>query len=273
MSAANLIDGANGVSDWRMFAADGFVGRIDAGGTVIGSLAKQDITVIDAVGQVIFDSSFNRGGDVIRLPGYVGNWSIARNGSNAVLKDDDTTVIVPLGLAATSIVFADGVRSLRIDAATQTARLGEQTITSDAALLRVAPDGPVPGVSGDDSATARLFLSAGGDVVVSGDYTVIGTTAQEHVTVLDGSVTLDSSFNRGGDIVTLDAQASAFTAARSGSNAVLASETIELAAPAGTAGMTLAFHSGERELRIDTVAGAMMVGDQALTLAPLPLIA
>lgn len=272
LSAAQLRDGADkGVSDWRLFAGDGFIGAIDAGGTVVGSLAKQDITVLTSPGRVIFDSSFNRGGDVIRLSGAASEWTVAREGSNAVFKSGDTSIVAPLGLTATVLVFTDGARNLRIDASSQSPQIGGQTITSTFTSLHGAADGPAPDPSGDDAARARLFLEAGGDASISGDFSVIGTSAREMLIVLTGDVRLDSSFNQGGDTVTLDAPSSAFTAVRSGSNAVFDSATIDLAAPAGATGMTLGFDDGERLLRIDQSAGAILIGQQALTLEPAPL--
>lgn len=272
LSATQLRDTADGVaSDWRMFASDGFAGKIDAGGTVIGTTGKQDVAVLDTRGRVTFDSSFNRGGDVIRLSGAASEWTVERDGSNAVLERGGTSVAIPLGVASTAIVFSDGARNLAIDVATQTARIGDQALTGEIAPLRAAADAPAPNVSGDPAASARLFLEASGDVTVSGAFTVIGTTEAEKVTVLAGKVTLDSSFNLGGDTIVLDAAIKDFTAVRSGSNAVLHSGAIDLSAPAGLKGMQLAFDDGERTLRINESIGAIVIGDQALTLTPAPL--
>ena len=71
---------------------------------------------------------------------------------------------------------------------------------------------------------ARLTLTAGESVgLSSGNYTIYGTaTGTETVTVSVGTVvTLDASFNRGGDVITLTGTAASYSAVRSGSSIIL----------------------------------------------------
>ena len=55
--------------DFRFFASAGFAGKLGGSGQLFGTNEFQDITFDGSAGAITFDTSFNKGGDVIRLPG------------------------------------------------------------------------------------------------------------------------------------------------------------------------------------------------------------
>lgn len=118
---------------------------------------------------------------------------------------------------------------------------------------------------------ARLTLTAGESVgLSSGNYTIYGTTSgAETVTVAAGTtVTFDASFNRGGDVVTLSGNASAYTAVRSGSSVVLTDSSGGVVTiPVGTTALTVKFAdvTAGRSLVYDTTAASISLGGQTVT--------
>lgn len=118
---------------------------------------------------------------------------------------------------------------------------------------------------------ARLTLAAGESVgLSSGSYTIYGSASgAETVTIAAGTtVTLDASFNRGGDTVTLSGNASAYTAVRSGSSIILTDTSGGVVTiPVGTTSSTVKFAdvTAGRSLVYDTTAGAITLGSQTVT--------
>lgn len=113
---------------------------------------------------------------------------------------------------------------------------------------------------------ARLVLTQPGeDVDVGGDVTVFGTaTGGEVITVLRGTITLDPSFNLGGDIVRLPDDARYYTIRMIGSFALLQGLGASVSIPVGSAGLEVAFNDVSRTLRFDAQAGAVRLGDQVI---------
>lgn len=108
----SILVGPPSASDFRLFGADGFVGKIGGAGAVFGtSTGLQDISVLDLPGSISLDPSFNRGGDIVRLSGDAADWSVARLGSNALFSDGDTIVQLPVGVTGMAVVFDDGARA------------------------------------------------------------------------------------------------------------------------------------------------------------------
>ena len=96
--------------------------------------------------------------------------------------------------------------------------------------------------------------------------TIFGSTAPgEVVTVVDGTIVLDASFNAGGDTVVLPGNADSYSAILSGSFVTIAGGGISISIPVGLAGLTVDFADGDRSLRYDTTAGQVMLGDQPVT--------
>ena len=97
--------------------------------------------------------------------------------------------------------------------------------------------------------------------------TIFGITAPgEVMTVVDGTIVLDASFNAGGDTVVLAGQCrQVISAILSGSFVTIAGGGISISIPVGLAGLTVDFADGDRSLRYDTTAGQVMLGDQPVT--------
>ena len=113
---------------------------------------------------------------------------------------------------------------------------------------------------------ARVILEAAGeDVTVGGsDVDVIGTVAPDEViTVTGGSVTLDASFNQGGDTIVLPGAASEYTAFVLNGRLIVTNGTTTLNMPVGSNATTLRFDDGdERDVVVDD--GELFVGEQAI---------
>ena len=126
----------------------------------------------------------------------------------------------------------------------------------------VLTDPPPPPIS-----RARLILTeAGQDVIVGGNIAVFGTSAAgEVIEIVRGDVTLDASFNAGGDTVVLPGNAGTYTAVLGGSFVTLEAGDVTVAIPVGVAGMSVQFGNSTRELRIED--GKVMLGDQQVTSA------
>lgn len=111
---------------------------------------------------------------------------------------------------------------------------------------------------------ARVILEAAGeDVTVGGsDVDVIGTVAPDEViTVTGGSVTLDASFNQGGDTIVLPGAASEYTAFVVNGRLVVTNGTTTLNMPVGANATTLRFDDGD-ERDVVVVDGELFVGEQ-----------
>lgn len=114
---------------------------------------------------------------------------------------------------------------------------------------------------------ARLILTqAGEDVDVGGTVTVVGTrSGGEVITIIRGSITLDASFNAGGDTIRLPGDASEFTVRLSGSQAIFESSIARVSVPIGSAGIEIAFGDVSRTLAVDLATGLVKLGLQTLT--------
>ena len=260
--------------DFSVLAHDGFTGEFGGSGNVFGTARFEDITVLDIAGTIAFDPSFNRGDDIVRLPGDGAQWQIVRSGSVAIFSDGDTFVQIPFGPAGTVVVFDDGARALRFDTVDASFRIGGQTFGTDFVDIEAGPDDTVLPTGADGAAVARLLLSEGAEVTAGGTLDIFGTAAQEHVTLTRGHAELDPSFNRGGDVLVVGEPASGFSAAQFGSSVLLTGAMTEVAVPVGTAGMTLSFGGGDdRTLLFDVLSGTILIGAQEIHTAPANLAA
>lgn len=251
---------------FRLFGATGFTGGIGGYGTVFGTTGRQDVSIIDAPGRTVFDASFNRGGDVIRLAGASSSWSAELSGSHAILTDGDTQVEIPIGGIGTTIAFANGSLLLRNDTAAGVARLGTQALTSEFAAI-TAETGATPGFE-DSAARGRLFLGDDVHVTATGNLDIFGRTGAQEVTLGKASAVFDGSFNRGGDTIQLDDSAPQFRASINGSLVFLDGGLTDLFIPVGSAGTTLSFGGDERILRYDAGLGQVLIGTQAIDATP-----
>lgn len=120
---------------------------------------------------------------------------------------------------------------------------------------------------------ARLTLTTPGeDVTVGGTVSVVGTrSGGEVLTLTGGQITLDASFNAGGDTIVLPGNSGAFTVRLSGSQAILASPAVSVSIPLGISGTSIQFGDTTLTLQIDASSGAAMLGEQIITSASQPV--
>lgn len=256
----------------RVQMQDGFVGDFAGDATIDGSNGFQQVTIVDADSLIDFGGSFSRGGDVIVLPGAAAEYEIARLGSLAVLTSGLSEFRIPVGVAGVALVFDDGARTLLYDIAAQTMKIGDQSFDTAEVVISAPGTPPPEPTAADPEATARVLMGLGGEATVGGDFFVFGTAGFEEVTYLRGNVTLDASFNRGGDTLRLPQAASAYKAEQAGSTLVLDSDGGRIFVPIGTKGMTIDFNGDERLLRYDLTTQVTMLGDQIVPLDPQSII-
>jgi hypothetical protein len=113
---------------------------------------------------------------------------------------------------------------------------------------------------------ALLILTSNESVgVSSGTFTVVGTRdGKETVTVAPGAkVTLDASFNAGGDSITVSGNAGSYKAVSDGTQVILTDAlggTVTI--PVGTTKSTVAFADASRDLVIS--GGALKLGNDTV---------
>jgi hypothetical protein len=119
----------------------------------------------------------------------------------------------------------------------------------------------------------RLFSSVGFTGEIGGGGAAFGTAGFNEIVVLDlpGRISLDPSFNAGGDILRLPGNASQWHILRTGSSATLSDGDTFVQLPVGTAGTAVVFDDGVRTVRFDAGLGSFRIGDQAFatTLEPI----
>lgn len=251
----NTVDPHGGV---RLFAADGFQGYVAGFPKVFGTNANQLLKL--GIGDYALDPSFNRGGDVVELPGNTEDYKVALSGSNAVLTGYGSTFAIPIGTVGMPLVFDDG--SLVLKAIDGVGKLGDQTLSATASTV-TATAGADPVATGIDAAAqARVFMAPDTQVELGGNFNVFGTVDEELVSFVGGKVTLDPSFNRGGDTILFYEEATSYTAERLGSTVMIKGAEGSIAIPIGTVGAALDFYGDERMLIYDTAAGHVMIGTQ-----------
>ncbi len=247
----------------RFIASDGLIASIGPDGQVFGTRGFQDLTIIDQPGALTLDGSFGGGGDVIRLAGAAANYTARIMGSFAILSDGDSQISIPVGLAGTSLVFGDGLRTLVF--ADGAVKIGSQSIDATAATLSAPSEvGPIP-TGGDPGASGWLVMNPGGVAAIAGNFQVYGTrNGHEVLEIQGGKAMLDSSFGGGGDTVILNGLADGFTARIAGSFVILHSDRIDASIPIGTAGLTLRFTDGDRTLIFDAGSSTVRIGTQSI---------
>lgn len=256
-----------GFYGFRIFSTNGFAGSFGGETRVFGTSGFQDFTVLPGT-LVTFDPSFNRGGDIIRLPGDADDYTINTFGSNVRMDGPSMQITIPVGLAGTHLVFDDGARLLYYDVAATSVLIGSQEVEEGktARITSPADTGPLP-VGAVDTSVARAVAIASAEGTLGGDYKIFGSASDaETVVRLFGDFSFDPSFNRGGDTIVVGGAAADFAAYRNGSQLVLLAENGQLNIPVGPQATHLVFDGeDERDLRIDTASGTIMVGDVSVT--------
>ncbi len=264
------ISGGTATADFRLTAADGWVGSVGGNGLIYGTSGNQDISILS--GALTFDASFNKGGDIVRFGGAAASYVVQRSGSSAqIISDPSTIAVIPVGTIGLDTGFADGARKLVF--ASGGFKIGGQSFSTASAAVSGAPDRTSASIVADTAASARISLMGNSLVegqsahmTVSGKAILYGTSARDSISVAGDratQLTFDASFNKGGDTIILDKDAGSYSVVRSGSSVVLTSWNQNLTIPVGTAGLTLRFKDGDRTLAF--VSGAFQVGTQAIT--------
>lgn len=117
----------------------------------------------------------------------------------------------------------------------------------------------------------RLITSNGFVGTVGGTGSLIGTKGAQDIslTATLGSITLDPSFNVGGDIIRLPDVAGNWTIQRSGSSAILFNGSMAITIPVGTQGISLVFADGSRNLLFNGTSFA--IGGQSFGDTPVEI--
>ncbi len=250
---------------FRLVMVNGYAGSVGGAGDVFGTNGFQDLTILAGSYAVNLDGSFSRGGDIVRLPGDAGTYDIRSVGANAVFSKGEMSVTIPIGTAGMPIVFDDGVRNLVFDGAAL--KIGAQTFSGVAGKILTPADATVLPTGENPATVARFLLSPDGSYAIDGNAQIFGSNGVERIKIVDGTVSLDGSFGRGGDTVVFNEGAANFAAYIAGSTIVLVDDIDDdlITIPIGTAGVRLDFDGDVRILRFDVTAGAVVIGNQAIT--------
>ncbi len=250
---------------FRLVMVNGYAGSVGGAGDVFGTNGFQDLTILAGSYGVNLDGSFSRGGDIVRLPGDAGTYDIRSVGANAVFSKGEMSVTIPIGTAGMPIVFDDGVRNLVFDGAAL--KIGAQTFSAVAGKILTPADATVLPTGENPATVARFLLSPDGSYAIDGNAQIFGSNGVERLKIVDGTVSLDGSFGRGGDTVVFNEGAANFAAYIAGSTIVLVDDIDDdlITIPIGTAGVRLDFDGDVRILRFDVTAGAVVIGNQAIT--------
>ncbi len=119
----------------------------------------------------------------------------------------------------------------------------------------------------------RLIAGNGFVGTIGGAGSLFGADGVQDISLVaaTGAITLDPSFNLGGDIIRLPESASAWTIQRSGSAALLFNGTLAVSIPVGTQGLTLVFADGARTLAYTGTSFA--IGAQSFAETPVEITA
>lgn len=252
-----------GASDWRLLADEGQMATLGGNGQAFGTSGFQQITLADAPGMIVFDASFNQGGDVVRLPGVAAGWLGVVSGSSLILSDGDTFAQMPVGPAGIAVAFDDGARVLRLDTASASIKLGAQTFVAATAPVAAPAQSVALPDNSDPGARGLLLMETGGSVILRGDMEVFGTSGAERVMLLGGTVRFDGSFNGGGDTIALPGEASGFTARTTGSALLLEKSGLAAQIPFGPNSTSLAFADATHPLFFDGNV-SVFIGNQSI---------
>lgn len=246
----------------RIFASSGFASSVAGFAQIFGTTGAQHLSL--GLGDFVLDASFNRGNDIIELPGAAAEYTVLQSGSVVLFEGLGSTYSIPIGAAGTPIVFDDGTRVLGVSGSA--VKIGTQTIGATAAEITAAPASDPLEHDIVASAQSSLFMSAGAQVELGGNYQIFGSKAgKEIVSYVEGKIVLDASFNQGGDTVLFHEDADHFRASLVGSAVVLKSDEGSITIPFGASGMALDFFGDERTLRYDSSTTHVLIGSQIIT--------
>lgn len=184
----------------------GTIGQFTPATQVFGTADGSETVLLTGNSTAVFDQSFNKGGDTIRIDGVASDYSVVLNGSNVVLTSaNGANIVIPVGASGLDIQFSDATRELRFDEATSTVVLGEQIVGNTASPVEpgdagvsgqtfvLTPDGDIiPGLVGSRGTTDTSGddLIVAGSVATGGGGTVNGLGAGDNINGGEGNDTL-----------------------------------------------------------------------------------
>lgn len=103
-----------------------------AGGNsdVIGTPSPNEVITVISPANLIFDPSFNQGGDTIDLPGNAEDYTATRTGSGVTLTStvNNVTIFLPVGTAPNTLVFDNATRQISFQGTPAQLVIGTQVI-------------------------------------------------------------------------------------------------------------------------------------------------
>jgi len=212
------------------------------------------------------------------LPGNASAYAAILAGSSVTIAGGGISVAIPVGTVGIAVDFADSAHLLRVDSGNSQVLLGNQVLNGAAAP--VAPSSAPLNVVGEvdwagmPGSFGKLILTAPGqDVDIGGNVAITGTASGgEVITILEGNVRLDASFNAGGDTLVLPGDAGSYLATLSGSAVTITSGETSVAIPVGTAGITVEFDESSVVLRYDAASGDVLLGNDVVPPATMPSV-
>lgn len=120
------------------------VGANSSDTTIVGTSAGSEVITIGLGAKVVFDASFNKGGDVINLAGNASSYTAKQVGSSIVLTDSlGSSITIPVGIVGANISFADAApRKLVYDTISRSIKLGNDVVDTTPDALSVGEAGP-----------------------------------------------------------------------------------------------------------------------------------
>ena len=160
--------------------------------------------------------------------------------------------------------FANALGSDRVSVTVDDGRGGtvSQILDIDIQALALAPSPPA----------FRLTAPDGWVGAIGGTGLIAGSAGYQNITLLAGTLSLDASFNRGGDILNFGGVASQYRAERQGSALrLVGGDGLSATIPVGTLTNYLAFDDGARDLKF--AGGAIRIGTQLVETGAAPVSA
>ncbi len=135
-----------------------------------------------------------------------------------------------------------------------------QILDIDIQVLALAPSPPA----------FRLTAPDGWVGAIGGTGLIAGSAGYQNITLLAGTLSLDASFNRGGDILNFGGVASQYRAERQGSALrLVGGDGLSATIPVGTLANYLVFDDGARDLKFS--GGAIRIGTQLVDTGAAPV--
>ena len=200
----------------------------------------------------------------------------AGTGTVEIRSGSATGPVVESFNAATSARLTVSGSTLTIDPTSNLAAGTQYFVVLPSGTVRDVAGNAYAGTSTYDFTTAaasaaaatsfRLIAPDGWSGSIGGNGTIFGSAGVQDIRLLSGSIALDGSFNRGGDVVRLAGSANASSASVVGSSAAISTASgVRASVPVGIDGLFMSFDDGARKLLFDVSTGSVRIGTQAVS--------